>query len=55
MLYVAKFHLGKVKLKRVGQRSSPTPVRDLRGSPRGITGLLVCSFASALLHCSFAC
>ena len=31
---VAKYHLGKVKLERVGQRYSPTPVRDLRGSPR---------------------
>ena len=55
MLYVAKFHLDKVKLKRVGQRSSPTPVSDLRGSPRGITGLLVCSFDSTVLHCNFAC
>ena len=55
MLYVAKFHLGKVKLKQVGQLSSPIPVRDLRGSPRGIAGLLVCSFASPVLHCSFAC
>ena len=55
MLYVAKFHLGKVKLKQVGQQSSTTPVRDRRGSPRGITGLLVCSFASAVLHCSSAC
>ena len=55
MLYVANFHLGKVKLKRVGQRSSPAPVRDLRGRPGGLAGLLVCSFASIGLHCSFAC
>ena len=52
---VVKYHLGKVKLNRVGQRSSPTPARDLRGGPRGIAGLLVCSFASVALHCSFAC
>ena len=47
--------LGKVKLERVGQRSSPTSVCDLRGGPRGIAGLLVCPFASVALHCSFAC
>ena len=41
---VAKYHLGKVKLERVGQRSSPTSVGDLRGGPRGIAGLLVCPF-----------
>ena len=51
---VAKYHLGKVKLERVDQRHSPTPVRDLGGSPRGIAGLPVCSFASVALHCSFA-
>ena len=28
-LYVAKYHLGKVKLERVGQRSSPTSVCDI--------------------------
>ena len=54
-LNVAKYHLGKVKLGRVGQRSSPTSVCDLRGGPRGIAGLLVCPFASVALHCSFAC
>ena len=54
-LNVAKYHLGKVKLERVGQRSSPTAVRNLRGGPWGIAGLLVCSFASVALHCSFAC
>ena len=54
-LYVAKYHLGKVKLERVGQRSSPTSVGDLWGGPRGIAGLLVCPFASVALHCSFAC
>ena len=48
-------HVGKVKLERVGQRSSPTPVRDQWGSPRGIAGLFVCSFASVVLHCKFAC
>ena len=52
--HVAKYHLSKFKLERVGQRSSPTPVRDLRGSPRGIAGLLVCSFASVALHCIVA-
>ena len=52
---VAKYHLGKVKLERVGQQSSPTSVCDLRGGPRGIAGLLVCPFASVALHCSFAC
>ena len=41
-LDMAKYHLGKVKLERVGQRSSPTSVCDLRGGPRGIAGLLVC-------------
>ena len=40
-LYVAKYNLGKVKLERVGQRSSLTAVCDLRGGPRGIAGLLV--------------
>ena len=54
-LNVAKYHLGKVKLERVGQRSSPTSVSDLRGGLRGIAGLLVCLFASVALHCSFAC
>ena len=39
---MAKYHLGKVKLERAGQRSSPTSVCDLRGGPRGIAGLLVC-------------
>ena len=52
---VAKYHLGKVKLKRVGQQSSPTSVCDLRGGQRGIAGLLVYPFASVALHCSFAC
>ena len=52
---VAKYHLGKVKLERVGQQSSPTSVCDLRGGLRGIAGLLVCPFASVALHCSFAC
>ena len=51
---MAKYHLGKVKLERVGRRSLPIPVRDLRCGPRGIAGLLVCSFASVALHCSFA-
>ena len=40
MLYVAKFHLGKVKLKQVGQLSSPIPVRDLQGSPWELQGSL---------------
>ena len=53
-LNVAKYHLGKVKLERVGQQSSPTSVCDLRGGPRGIAGLLVCPLASVALHCSFA-
>ena len=52
---MAKHHLGKVKLERVSQRSLPTPVHDLRGSPQGIAGLLACSFASVTLYCSFAC
>ena len=50
-LNVAKYHLGKGKLKRVGQRSSPTPVHDIQGGPRGIAGLLVCSFVSDDLNC----
>ena len=53
--HVAKYHLGKVNLERVGQRSSSTSVCDLRGGPQGIAGLLVCPFASVALHCSFAC
>ena len=53
--HVAKYHFGKVKLERVGQRSSSTSVCDLRGGPQGIAGLLVCPFASVALHCSFAC
>ena len=52
---MAKYHLGKVKLERVGQRSSPTSVCDLRGGPWGFAGLLMCPFASVALHCSFAC
>ena len=40
---MAKYHLGKVKLERVGQRSLPTPVPDLRGGPQGIAGLLICA------------
>ena len=32
-LYVAKCNLGKVKLERVGLRSSPIMVCDMRGSP----------------------
>ena len=52
---VVKYHLGKDKLERVGQRSSPTSVCDLRGGPQGFAGLLVCPFASVALHCSFAC
>ena len=56
VLNVAKCHdLGKVKLERVGQQSSPTPVRDLWDGHQGIAGLLVYSFASVALHCSFAC
>ena len=51
---VAKYHLGKVKLERVGQWFSPTSVCDLRGGQRGIAGLLVCPFARVVLHCSFA-
>ena len=47
---MGKYHLGKVKLERVGQRSLPIPVRDLRGGPREIAGLLVHSFASVALH-----
>ena len=54
-LDVAKYHLGKVKLERVDQQSSPTSVCDLLGGPRGIAGFLVCPFASVALHCSFAC
>ena len=50
-LNVAKYHSGKVKLDRVGQLSSPTTVRDLQGDPRGIAGLLVCSFVSDELNC----
>ena len=54
-LNVTKYHLGKVKLERGGQRPSSTAVCDLRGGPRGIVGLIVCPFASVALHCSFAC
>ena len=54
-LNVGKYHLGKVKFERVGQRSSSTSVGDLRGGPRGIAGLLVCPFTIVALHCSFAC
>ena len=53
-LNVAKYHLGKVKLEGAGRRSSPISVCDLRGGPLGITGLLVCPFATVALHCSFA-
>ena len=54
-VHVAKYHLSKVKLERVGQRPSPTSVCDLRGGPRGIAELIVFPFASVALHCSFAC
>ena len=50
---MAKYHLGKVKLERVGQRSLPTPVRDLRGGPRGIAGPLMCALLLEL-HCIVA-
>ena len=33
--YAAKCNLGKVKLERVGLRSSPIAVRDMRGGPLG--------------------
>ena len=49
---MAKYHLGKVKLELVGQQSSPTPVRNLQGGPRGIAGLLKCSLL--VLHCIVA-
>ena len=49
---MAKYHLGKVKLERVGQRSSQYVTY---GGPWGIAGLFVCPFASVALHCSFAC
>ena len=55
IFYVAKNHLGKVKLEQVDHRPSPTSVCDLRGGPRGTAGLLECPFASVALHCSFAC
>ena len=42
---VAKYHLGKVKLERVGQRYSPTSVRDLRGSPRVVLRCIVALLA----------
>ena len=51
---MAKYHLGKVKLERVGQRSLPTPVRDLRGGPRGIAGLLMCAALLLELRCIVA-
>ena len=54
-LDVAKYHLGKVKLEPLGQWSSLPPVSDLWGGPQRIAGLLVWSFASVVLHCSFAC
>ena len=50
-LNVAKHHLGKVKLERIGKGYLPTPVHDLQE----IAGLLVCSFASVALHWSLAC
>ena len=37
---VAKYHLGKVKLERVDQRHSPTPVRDLGGTHGELQGYL---------------
>ena len=43
--YVAKYHSGKVKLERAGQRSSA--LGELQGS-------LCTPFASVALHCSFA-
>ena len=52
---MAKYHLGKVKLERAGQRSSPTSVCDLRGGPRGNCRAPCVPFASIALHCSFAC
>ena len=51
---MAKYHLGKVKLERVGQRSLPTAVHDLRGGPRGIAGLLLCAALLLELRCIVA-
>ena len=46
---MAKCNLGEVKLARVGLRSSPIAVRDMRGGPlgsctasRGCTALFLC-------------
>ena len=39
--YVAKCNLGKVKIERVGQRSSPIAVRDMRGGHSGIRRALL--------------
>ena len=39
-LNVAKYHLGKVKLERVGQRPSPTSVCDLQGARGELQGSL---------------
>ena len=40
-VYVAKCNLGKVKLERVGQWSSPIAVRDMRGGHLGIRRALL--------------
>ena len=45
---MVKYNLGKVKLERVGQRSSPTSVCDLRGGPRESQGSL-CALLLVLL------
>ena len=50
MVNVAKYNLG-VKLERVGLRSSPIAVRDIRAALWGVTGPLWGFVASIVLHC----
>ena len=55
ILNVAKCNLGEVKLERVGLRSSPFAVRDMRGGPLGSCRPLWGFVARVVLHCCFAC
>ena len=49
-LHVAKWNLGKVRLKSMRSAVFRLIVRDLRGGPMGIAGLL-CIVASHVLYC----
>ena len=52
---MAKCNLGEVKLERIGLRSSPIAVRDMRAALGGVAGPIWGFVASVVLHCLLAC